>query len=391
MTQKAKVLGWLTIGVSCLLMVEAFSFVVVKYVPQVQRFLYTPPSATQQDYDTYLVERDPKVGWPSASWLRDLTDERGARISPAHQSIGETRPCISLYGDSFAFSDEVEHSDAWANVAAADLGCRVDNYGVGGYGTDQAFLRLETHLDEGRDLGDVVILTLYPVNLNRNVNQWRHLIAPSPFGLKPAFYPTDSGVELSPLFSGDFEAFQRMSENPVAFLPAETYAPGQSGFRRPIEASFPYTETFIRIVIGQLGQIRSLRTGGNMNQINYPSYYDSKEGMSDDKRVVLEHILARFEEHCDAIPSACAFLLIPSPELVFQTETKGSHELGRWLSGNLKIVQFLDATELFATTDEICGALTNPDDCAGHFNSQGYARLADFVVRSLDDVLQSNR
>ena len=63
----------------------------------------------------------------------------GARFSPAYPEPGNE--CVTLYGDSFTYGVGVREEYAWGNTLAERLRCRVGNFGVGGYGTDQALLR----------------------------------------------------------------------------------------------------------------------------------------------------------------------------------------------------------------------------------------------------------
>lgn len=378
MSRGAKVAGWAAMIAVLALGLEILSYAALRLVPTFGFFAYRPPTVTEADFATYLQDRHPTLGWPSASWLGDNTDDRGARLSPANAALGDTRPCISVYGDSFAFSDEVDAKDAWANVLADDLGCRVDNYGVGGFGTDQALLRFEGHLDQGRDPGDTVILTILPDNLNRNVNQWRYLLGSHPLSFKPAFRAGD-GVALEPLFSGGLAAVHTIAADPSAHLPAETYAPGDPGLRRPQRMRFPYSLTLARIGLNHLRGYRAGAPDGRRFLANQPTYYDTPDGPSAQKLKVTAHILGRFAAACATPGRTCVLLLIPDPELVFQAGRDGTHDLDGWLRQAATGLTYLDATAMFADLDDICAHMTNPQGCNGHYSPAGYARLAGFV------------
>jgi len=60
-----------------------------------------------------------------------------------------------LYGDSFTEGSGVDPEHAWSNVLSQLLHCRVANFGVSGYGTDQAYMRF---LNNQRDPARVVVL-----------------------------------------------------------------------------------------------------------------------------------------------------------------------------------------------------------------------------------------
>ena len=138
-------------------LVESIAWLGCRFLAQ-KGVIYRPVQSAV--YDQYLMERDPLLGWPSISSSQQ-------RHSPMHQN--EAIPCVSLFGDSFTFAAEVSDSEAWGNVLAGLLGCRVANYGVGGYGSDQAFLAMKSRPADG---AGVVFLNHLSENILRNVNQF---------------------------------------------------------------------------------------------------------------------------------------------------------------------------------------------------------------------------
>lgn len=387
--KRSDIIGWSVIGAVVFIFAEIFFFVGLSVVGRLDRFTYSPPKIDPHALAAYAERRHPELGWPTTEWLAQNADNRGARLSPANAVFGDAAPCVSVYGDSFAFSDEATPERAWANVLATDIECRVDNYGVGGYGVDQALLRFESHLEEGRPLGDLVILTLYPDNLNRNVNQWRYLLTGgSVFSFKPAFFVNDAGeVALSPLPPADEAYIGKLTKNPGAYLAGETYFPNASGFNRPHWFSFPFSRTVAAIFLDQLSTFRFVDTGGYSNFQNRPSYFDSRDGPSAYKKKIASYIIDRFSNRCRENELRCAMLLIPSPELVFQRGKNCDHDLSAWLPATGPELIYLDATKVFENVRDICTHVTNPKNCSGHFSTEGYKRLALFVKKktSLDE------
>ena len=88
----------------------------------------------------YLSTRDPVTGWPGTA-PSDRHDPSGSRPVPAFPTPGEER--VWLYGDSFVYANEVDDADAWGNQLSLKLNRRVANFGIPGYGTDQAYLRFK--------------------------------------------------------------------------------------------------------------------------------------------------------------------------------------------------------------------------------------------------------
>jgi hypothetical protein len=161
----------------------------------------------KQATDTMIVY-DPELGWsprPSARNNESVHNAAGLRVEAATHDIkpaptpGVFR--IALFGDSFVYGSEVGYPDTWAFGLARRLQARgeaveVLNFGVPGYGTDQAYLRW---IQAGAAYApDVVIFGLQLENMHRNVNLIRPLYIPVvdlPFS-KPRFVEDQSGWQL---------------------------------------------------------------------------------------------------------------------------------------------------------------------------------------------------
>jgi hypothetical protein len=86
-----------------------------------------------------------------------------------------TQPCrITTYGNSFTQCDQVSDGETWQEYLAAHLGEPIRNYGVGGYGVYQAYLRM---LREEAD-SEYVILNVWSDDHYRSIYSWRTLHMP---------------------------------------------------------------------------------------------------------------------------------------------------------------------------------------------------------------------
>ena len=106
---------------------------------------------------------------------------------------------IGAFGDSFTHCDEVDYKDCWTfKLETAWPGSEVLNFGVPGYGTDQAWLRYKR---DGRQYRPCVVLIDYFVeNINRVVNRFRPFYSPED-GIalsKPRFVLDGDGLRLMP-------------------------------------------------------------------------------------------------------------------------------------------------------------------------------------------------
>jgi len=213
---------------------------------------YSPP--TKEGFRIYLNETiHPTFGW---FFKRDDLTPAGYRASPAGENFDA--PCLSLYGDSFTYGEEVNRFEAWGNVLASLLGCRVDNYGVSGYGSDQAYMRF---LHNKEDQARWVVLTHLTENITRNVNQNHAMIYGGNILLKPRFITNEKGnlkrIDIPRLGLEDYESFVK---RPEQFLKHEFFLPDGDGLTQrtlgfPYLIRAPYLLTYKRVYMGLWAKI----------------------------------------------------------------------------------------------------------------------------------------
>jgi hypothetical protein len=93
--------------------------------------------------------------------------------------------CARAFGDSFTYGEEVYNAqEVWTSVASRELGCQIENYGVGGFGTDQALVLYEST----KTNTPIVILGIYSEMLRRNLAaSWLFYGGQKDRALKPYF------------------------------------------------------------------------------------------------------------------------------------------------------------------------------------------------------------
>jgi hypothetical protein len=104
---------------------------------------------------------------------------------------------IAVCGESFTFGEEVADEEVWAaRMEALSGDLEVLNYGVGGYGTDQAYLRVSR---EARGPLDALLVGVMIENIGRNVNRYRPLWYPSALpAAKPRYVLVGTELVLVP-------------------------------------------------------------------------------------------------------------------------------------------------------------------------------------------------
>ena len=164
-------------------------------------------------------EIDPELGWRyrrSYSKGADVVNQQGTRnvrtyeASPPADAIR-----VAVFGDSFVYGNEVGTADSWpSQLEAIDPRLEVPNYGVGGYGADQALLRYRR---DGRALRpQIVVLGFTPDDLRRLVNVYRRFIDDREWPLaKPRFVLGNRGeLQLIPSPLPTAGAYERLRQQP---------------------------------------------------------------------------------------------------------------------------------------------------------------------------------
>jgi len=230
----------LTIVVITVLALEGISYFGERYLAS--RGVIYRPANFDKNADSHRLKPDPRLGWPSPELFGEGEyDHSGSRLIPAFPNPDQ-KACVSTYGDSYTWGHEVGSEAAWSNVLSQLLNCRVANFGVGGYGTDQAYLRFKYN---NRDNAKIVILGYFSENLVRNVTQFlRFLYATDVYALKPRFVLENGSLKLIPLPQLSPDDYRAMTQDPGKFLLHDYLLPG--GRAVPSQAGFPYTLSLLR-------------------------------------------------------------------------------------------------------------------------------------------------
>lgn len=150
----------------------------------------------------YLVteEQLPKLARrhnPDLGWDTNFSSPFGER--PKTRDYG--RALMTTFGDSNTYCGEVGPEDTWQEYLSEILQADVYNFGVGGYGTDQAYLKYREKAAALRPA--IVALGLITENMGRVVNSYR------------PFYNPETGIRLpKPRFELEHGALV-LKQNPI--------------------------------------------------------------------------------------------------------------------------------------------------------------------------------
>ncbi|HTF89636.1 MAG TPA: hypothetical protein VK843_14575, partial [Planctomycetota bacterium] len=165
-----------------------------------RRELLQRPQALSQ-----ALVHDAALGWTNAKSFRSSDGKqcfnarglRGARQFEAQPAPDKLR--VAMFGESFIYGEEVDDGDEFAaQLGAIDPALEVMNFGVSGFGTDQALMRLRS---EGVDChARVICIGVMLENIVRNVSRFTRLRNPyvKGLGIKPRFRLVHDALLLVP-------------------------------------------------------------------------------------------------------------------------------------------------------------------------------------------------
>lgn len=221
---------------------EIAAFFYTTYLAEKYGIIFYQPHITE-DYASYSARVHPLLGWPAPRVRQEQQDRRAperAAASDSNHSTGQIS--LAAYGDSFTAGYGVEPKYAWSNILGTLLGCRIRNYGVPGYGTDQAYLRFH---DNTAEKAKIVLFGHLSENIQRNVNQLRNFIAPSSqCQTKPRFLLKAGQLQYVPLPQLSAENYDNFIKNPGRFLRHDYFVPGGPSGAQKLE--FPYTWSIVK-------------------------------------------------------------------------------------------------------------------------------------------------
>lgn len=251
---------------------------------------------------------------------------------------------------------------------------------MGGYGTDQALLRFAANR---ADKAAVSVLGLFPVNMMRNVNQYRHLrTEDSPHGFKPRFVVEGDSLRLIPKPDPTYaELLFHLDGTLKTLLPYEAFEPGTRV--GPVPFEFPFTLTLARLLVHD--QVKSWL-------LDRPSWIDFLDtDHPSQARQVTTELCDRFVKQCDARGKECFVLLLPTPSSYDYFRTTGALVMEplmlEFSKRNIPHLNLTTRVSKALAARPFAEILTNkPHPGMGHFNAEGNRMVAQFVFDYLAEA-----
>ncbi len=366
-SRQATVLKYLCLILAAIVALEGLAWLAA--IPLRRLGVFYDPIRIIQSFDAYVSQRDPMLGWAPRPGTPGVGAE-GARAIPTDMRSDPI--CVSLFGDSFTWALPVGEGETWGVLLARRLGCGVANFGVVGYGSDQAYLR---YLERPK-LGGIVFLNHSTENVLRNVTQFRNLVYPGPeLALKPRFVESGDGPVLIPVPKIAPDRLDAFLADPSTVLTHEYFLPGTvDGL---VEAKFPYLWSVLRAVVRNR-QVEAALTGLPIYAAFYAPAHPSRA------LAVTERIFDEFAATARANGQIPVVTIIPTCR-----ELRHAQETGAWTYAPLAAHARDEGYLLLDVGPDLLHRLGGapPDGiyerdrstCSGHFNATGYEYLAEIA------------
>lgn len=108
-------------------------------------------------------------------------DKFGRRLNTL---FTESKSKVSVFGDSYSFGRLVNDDETWPYFLSCFLKTNIGNFSVGGYGLDQAYLRLKREADTVDS--KLILMSVVPETMSRIHSYWKHYFE---YGNTLAFKP----------------------------------------------------------------------------------------------------------------------------------------------------------------------------------------------------------
>jgi hypothetical protein len=324
------------------------------------------------------VEFHPVFGWrhtpnyPGPMNRMNSVGLRGAREYAPAPPPGVLR--VAAFGDSFVYGAEVDNAASWTGRMEHDNpDMEVLNYGVSGYGVDQAYLR---YLHEGKAFSPhVVLMGFVPDDINRIINVYRRFLSPGAALFKPRYVLTESDelvlLDVPLKTAADYENLLT-NQREIMRIGRNDYWYPACVYENPLH---DYSAT-LRLLCAAGGQV-------------YRRYLDPdrpvKAGLFNEDSTAFKIQAALFRQFCAAVRERGAVpLIVMFPDLKALERIRGGappsyNPLTTYLRDHN--LPYLDAADALLTDD---GADTKTLFApGGHYSESGNQRVAAWLITRL--------
>lgn len=378
---RKKILFTCTILVVFWALLDVVGYFALQRMGGAHHLFYDPPVPSDRDLEAFYREIfHPRWGWDIASKYRGPLGNRKSHDHGADESFK-----IKFFGDSFTFGG-VHADDTISYYFEERTGWTCLNFGVRGYGTDQALLKYQ----DNRVRSEYVFLGILDENIGRCMtNWWGFYHGGSRLGTKPRFQSRNGIVALveNPITNlGESKRLQNAEF--VETLKEHDY---WTGYFQDIDAPPRLAWPASRVVLSHAGFF--VRNAARLLQSRISPTYETEIGLSNyyhlyerdsEGLAVMRHIVNEFIEIATRRQEIPIIAVFPTPRSldIFRRFRKKPYQN---LLDHLEDIRchYVDFSDILVTEDNEAWYL--PKD--SHLRPEGYRKIAEHLatmVRQID-------
>lgn len=284
---------------------------------------------------------------------------------------------IATFGDSFTHNDEVDNNQTWQRfIEKKDDKFEVINFGVGGFGIDQAFLR---YLQEGKKYNShIVLIGFMQENYFRHVNSYRPFYAPKtgiPFS-KPRFVIRDYKLTLIDNPIRDVKDYKRLLEEDKDYV---QYLCKYDHYCQ----DYPYSGRWDGVASIRLIKLLKQQYFRKQPKLLQGSMYNMDSEAYRVTKYLIDSFYQKVKED-GAIP-----IIVNFPDtLIFKLHLKEGKKryedlLNHWKKENHNYIDLTDHFLADSRIDEVSEIFAEN----GHYNAYGNTYVADYIIEGVKRYL----
>ncbi|ETX05500.1 MAG: hypothetical protein ETSY2_22565 [Candidatus Entotheonella gemina] len=325
-----------------------------------------------------------------ADWGWDIPKpKRGALGNRTGQTYGQQETYkIKTFGDSFVYGFRLADEETFQSCVEQKSGWSCLNYGVDGFGTDQAFLKYQ----ENRVPSQYTILGILDENIARVVATWWSFYSfrdvNNIVGTKPRFIVQNDKFVLSPNPIGSYQDLQKLhNADFIETLKDKDYWPyyhwqtnAPPHLRWPAMATLlPHLNFFVRNVIAMYkNRFAPTYESETSRRRFYHLYRQHPEALKIMKYIIREFV--HTAQQRGEIPIILIFPIKDSMQIIKTYRKKPYQELVSYLQH--MSYNFIDFGDVFLQEDH--KSLYFKNDF--HLSAKGNERVADELIRYIKEL-----
>ena len=384
-----------------IVVIEFLLFVIIKLAAESFQWLLTTkskrPFLSKKVIEHFFNKSfDPELGWaPKAgSFGEDITelgvktyhiDDKGRRLSPAYSEIPSK---IAVFGDSFSFGRLVNDDETWPYVLSKLTKSYVPNYSVGGYGLDQALLRLKREI---KTLDSkIILMCVVPETIARIHSYWRHYFEyGNTLAFKPRFAINKDDLKFYELFIKDQESFKKIEENKefiqqvdyfykYKFLENILCFPYVCRLWKTRRQNFPILK---QVIIGLItGRFAKYRKKAFKQVLRNNAKYTAEMYNDENAKLLFSRLVDEFVDLCREHDKKPVLVLTPQP-VDMERFNSGFSDYSEFIAQLSEKLEVCDLTSLFAGNKNVAEWYLE-GELGPHLSVKGNNEVAKYIFNN---------